>query len=81
MARQRTSEKYKTYGTKIGRPRGTSGIKKTVIKENKRVRCNLSLSAEAAAYVSKRAKPVGISKSKIADMAILYYASVYPIDM
>ena len=80
MARQRTSELGKKYGTKIGRPKGTTGIKKTVIKENRRIKCNFSLSAEAVEYIEKKAT-AGVSKSEIVDKAIIHYANVNPVDV
>ena len=81
MARKRTTELYKRYGEKKGRPAGTTGIKKTVLKENKRTKGNFTLSAEAAEYVEKRAVSTGVSKSEIVDKAILHFSSVYPIEI
>ena len=78
MARERKTELYKKYGTKRGRPVGTTGIKKTVLKENKRVKCNFTLSAEAVEYIEKKAAS-GRSKSEIVDRAILYYSGVNPL--
>ena len=75
MARQRTTENYKKYGSKKGRPPGTSGIKKTVLKENKRVKCSFTISEEAAAYLEKMAQS-GVSKSETVDRAIIYYSNV-----
>jgi hypothetical protein len=72
MPRQRTTELYKTYGKKKGRQEGVTGIKKTVLKANKRVKCNFSISAEAADYVEKKAVSTGVSKSEIVDKAIIH---------
>ena len=80
MARQRTTELHKKYGSIMGRPKGTSGIKKTVLKENKRVKRNFTLSAEAAEYVEKKAAYSGASKSEIVDKAILHYSIVNPVE-
>ena len=80
MARQRTTELYKKYGLPKGRPKGSTGIKKTVLKEDKRIKCNFSLSAEAAEYVEKKAASAGASKSAIVDKAILHYSNINPIE-
>ena len=81
MARQRTTELYKRYGAKKGRPKGTTGIKKKVLKENKKEKRNFSISAEAAEYIEKKAVSTGVSKSEVVDRAILYYSNVNPIQV
>jgi len=81
MARQRKTENYKKYGSKMGRPKGTSGIKKTVLKEKKRVKCNFTISEEAAEYVEKKAKQEGVSKSEMVNRAILYFSNIYLIEI
>ena len=63
----------------MGRPVGTTGIKKTVLKENKRIKCNFTISAEAAEYVEKKAA-AGVSKSEVVDKAIIFYSNVHPVD-
>ena len=81
MAKKRTTDLYENYGKKMGRPVGTTGIKKTVLKQNKRVKCNFTISAEAAEYVEKKAaSDSGISKSEVVDKAIIFYSNVNPLD-
>jgi hypothetical protein len=81
MARERTTELNKRYGAKKGRPAGTTGIKKTVLKENKKEKRNFTISGEAAEYVVKKAAADGVSKSALVDQAILHYANVNPIEV
>lgn len=64
----------------MGRPKGTTGIRKKVLKENKRVKRNFTLSVDAAEYIEKKAAEKGVSKSEIVDKAILHYSNVYPVE-
>jgi len=75
MGRKRINEANKessAYGKPMGRPRGTTGIKKRV-KENRKIKCHFSISKEADEVLSNLSEKRGLSKSEIVDKAVLKY--------
>jgi len=61
-----------SYGSKIGRPAGTTGIKRKE-KENKKVKCHFSISPEANDMLNHLSEKTGDNKSVLVEKAVLNY--------
>ena len=75
MGKKRINEEVPAhYGKPLGRPPGTTGIKKRV-KENKKVKCHFSISKEVTDLLNTLSETTGFSKSEIVEQSVLRFSN------
>ena len=73
MGRNRIKEFPEHYGKPLGRPPGTTGIKRRV-KENKKVKCHFSISMEVNDILNTLSEKTGLSKSAIVEQSVILFS-------
>ena len=67
-------QKRKGYGKPVGRPVGSTGIRKKVLKEHPKKASTFTLSKDSKDLLNKMSEEDGTSKSELVDRAILNLA-------